>query len=478
MRGFIRLCGIAMLALPFLLSLRFGGETRGSRQIRAVRLRRLLVRLGPTFIKIGQALANRPDLVPYEYLKELESLQDRVPAFSNRKARSLIRSALAEKNLKPEFVFSELARFPVASASLGQVYEARLWNGSRVAVKVQRPNAPQVIERDIEALRIAARFAEKRKRVGLGINWTDTVNEFAVMIRHELDFDHERANAERFRENFKGWKEIHVPRFYPEYSNRRVLVMEFIDGLKPASAREIRAGGGNPEQALRIIVKSYLKQLIEDGFFHADPHPGNLRILTDGRVAFFDFGMAGELLEDKRALFLDLLIMISEKDIEGIVRILADLGFLRSGHEFSEFQPAIEQVFHHYLDQTDRSSIRFHEIVYALSEIVYRYPFTIPTHFTYILRALLTLEGLGMQLFSSFSFFKFARPYALEMFFASEAKFMLGQIVKKLRGDSSYSWERAKQFSRMFMNYVSNKNLLDWSKITAPEPRQEPETGA
>lgn len=144
-----------------------------------------------------------------------------------------------------------------------------------------------------------AGFAEKRKELGLGINWTDTVNEFAGMIRLELDFENELRNGERFRENFRGWKEIHVPRFYPEYSNRQVLVMEFVDGLKPASAREIRAGGGDPQKALQIIVKSYLKQLIEDGFFHADPHPGNLRILRDGRVAFFDFGMAGELLEEK-----------------------------------------------------------------------------------------------------------------------------------------------------------------------------------
>lgn len=471
--GIFRLLSILVLSLPFLIDVKYGSNTSSRRKLRAVRLRRLLVRLGPTFIKIGQALANRPDLVPYEYLKELERLQDDVPAFAGFRARRILRKTLASKKLKPEFVFSTVAKTPVAAASLGQVYEARLWNGERVAVKIQRPGAEARIERDIAALRLVAGFAERRKDIGLGINWTETVNEFAGMIRLELDFEHELKNAERFRENFRGWQDIHVPRFYPEYSDKHVLVMEFVDGLKPASAREIRAGGGDPQKALQTIVKSYLKQLIEDGFFHADPHPGNLRILKDGRVAFFDFGMAGELLEDKRALFLDLLIMISEKDIEGIVRILAELGFLRSGHEFSEFQPAIEQVFHHYLDRTDRGSIRFHEIVYALSEIVYRYPFTIPTHFTYILRALLTLEGLGMQLFASFSFFKFARPYALEMFFASEAKFMLKQIGRKLRGESTYTWERAKQFSRMFMNYVSNKNLLDWSKVKKEEKQKE-----
>ena len=466
LRGVFRLIAILWLSLPFLLDLKFGSPAPGKRKLRAVRLRRLLVRLGPTFIKIGQALANRPDLVPYEYLKELEQLQDNVPAFANFRARRILKRALAGKKLKPEFVFSTIGKSPIAAASLGQVYEARLWNGDRVAIKIQRPGAEKKIERDVAALRMVAGFAESRKDIGLGINWTDTVNEFAAMIRLELDFDHERRNGERFRENFKGWHEIHVPRFYPEYSDRHVLVMEFVDGMKPASGREIRAQGGDPQKALQIIVKSYLKQLIEDGFFHADPHPGNLRILRDGRVAFFDFGMAGQLEPDKRALFLDLLMVISEKDIEGIVRILADLGFLRTGHEFAEFQPAIEQVFHHYLDRTDRGSIRFHEIVYALSEIVYRYPFTIPTHFTYILRALLTLEGLGMQLFASFSFFKFARPYALEMFFASEAKFMLGQLARRIRGESDYSWDRVKQFSRMFMNYVSNKSLLDWSKIT------------
>ncbi|MCE9599859.1 MAG: AarF/ABC1/UbiB kinase family protein [Spirochaetia bacterium] len=465
MAGYIRLIGILFRSFPLIIQFRFHGPLLDarSRQQRAERVRKLLVALGPTFIKIGQALANRPDLVPYEYLKEFEKLLDSVPPFWSPRARWMVRRALSSKNIRFNDAFKEFPKRPIASASLGQVYDCRLQNGERVAVKVQRPGMRRLIQRDIAALMIVARYAEKRKDIGLGLNWTDTVREFSVMISEELDFERERANGELFAENFKKWKDIHVPRFYPEYSTRTVLVMEFIDGKKLTDVSTIRSSGQDPLLAMEIVIRSYLKQLIEDGFYHADPHPGNLRYLTDGRVAFFDFGMAGKLEPEKRSLFLDLLIHVAEKDVENIVKDLAELGFLRSGHAFAEFQPAVEAVFHRYLDSTDRSSIRFHEIVYALSEVVYRYPFTIPTHFTYILRALLTLEGLGMSITPAFSFFRFAKPYAAEMFFLTEAKFMAKKIFDVIfkAPDSRYSWERMKKFSRMVMNYITDKSILD-----------------
>ncbi len=428
---------------------------------RPQRLLHLLISLGPTFIKIGQALANRPDLVPLEYMHELEKLQDRVPAFATWRAKRILKRELKRKKADMS-IFAFFPSKSIAAGSLGQVYDCTLFDGSRVAVKVQRPGIDKKIALDIEALRIVARYAANRD-IGMGVNWDDVVEEFADTIRKELDFEREHENAERFRENFKAWRDIYVPVFRPEYCTKKILIMEFIDGLKLNDIEGLRKTDQDPMDGVRIVTRSYLKQLIQDGFFHADPHPGNLRLLPDGRVAFFDFGMAGSIDEEQKALVLDLLIHVAEQDIPGIVQDLASLGFLRTGHDFSTFQPAIEEVFRHYLGQTERDRIQLHEIVYAMSEIVYRYPFTIPTRFTYILRALLTLEGIGLSITPAFSFFRFARAYALDYFFLSQMGILAKKLLRGLLGgaDLKEGWDKTKKFSKMLWNYVTNKNVLN-----------------
>ena len=296
-RGFFRLIVISFVFLPFLSDIwadRFLAKDAGepgfrnkifrffARRIvkkrvlhgidlikkRAVRLREILIKLGPAFIKIGQAMATRPDLVPVPYLKELEKLQDDVPPFSNRRARKII-----EKDLKTKIkvIFPEMEESPVAAASLGQVYRARLREGTWVAVKVQRPGIARLLRKDFAALRILAGFAEKRKAIGLGINWTDAVNDFYVMISQEMNYRQEVENARTFRKNFASWKDIHVPRIYSEYSGNRTITMEFIDGIKLNDREGLTAQGVEPMEAIEIVTRSYLKQLIEDGFFSRGP---------------------------------------------------------------------------------------------------------------------------------------------------------------------------------------------------------------
>ncbi|HMX55892.1 MAG TPA: lipopolysaccharide core heptose(II) kinase RfaY [Leptospiraceae bacterium] len=494
--GFLRLTGILLRSAPFALDVVMEKSRQNPRPgfiqaclrsmdglfralfpdasaARPHRLLRLLIQLGPTFIKIGQAMANRPDLVPLSYMHELESLQDRVPPFATWRAKRILRKELKRKG-KTLSVFTVFPKTSIAAGSLGQVYECFLDDGTRVAVKIQRPGIDKKIARDIEALRILARYAASHTGIGMGVNWDDVVEEFADTIRMELDFGREMENAEKFRDNFKAWKDIYVPIFYPEYCTKKVLVMEFIDGLKLNDLPALSAADKDPMDGVRIVTRSYLKQLIQDGFFHADPHPGNLRLLEDGRVAFFDFGMAGSIDDEQKSMVLDLLIHVAEQDIHAIVQDLANLGFLRTGHDFSAFQPAIEEVFRHYLGETERDRIQIHEIVYAMSEIVYRYPFTIPTRFTYILRALLTLEGIGLSITPAFSFFRFARAYALDYFFLSQMGILAKKLLRGLIGsaDLKDGWDKTKKFSRMLWNYVTNKNVLNLH-LEGPEDPSE-----
>jgi predicted unusual protein kinase regulating ubiquinone biosynthesis (AarF/ABC1/UbiB family) len=250
-------------------------------------------------------------------MHELESLQDRVPPFATWRAKRILKKELKRKG-KTLSVFTVFPKTSIAAGSLGQVYECFLDDGTRVAVKIQRPGIDKKIARDIEALRILARYAASHTGIGMGVNWDDVVEEFADTIRMELDFGREMENAEKFRDNFKAWKDIYVPIFYPEYCTKKVLVMEFIDGLKLNDLPALSAADKDPMDGVRIVTRSYLKQLIQDGFFHADPHPGNLRLLEDGRVAFFDFGMAGSIDDEQKSMVLDLLIHVAEQDIHAI----------------------------------------------------------------------------------------------------------------------------------------------------------------
>ncbi len=251
-----------------------------------------LLKLGPTFIKIGQSISTRADLLPIAYVNELSKLQDSVPAFPREVAMATIERELGKK---VEDAFAEIEDEPVAAASLGQVYRGRLHTGEVVAIKVQRPNLANVINFDIAVLRSIARFMERFPRLVRGVDWQGTLNEFATVIFQEMDYVQEGQNAETFRRHFSKWREVYVPKIYWTHTSVRVLTMEYIGGSKVTDLEGLKARGINPPDVIKLIARTYLKQLLEDGFFHADPHPGNLRVMPDGRLAFFDFGMVGRI---------------------------------------------------------------------------------------------------------------------------------------------------------------------------------------
>lgn len=434
---------------------------------RAVRLREALTRLGPAFIKIGQALSTRPDVLPVYYIHELQRLQDQVPAFPHRKALRIIQKDLGRSIAE---MFSELPDQPISAGSLGQVYRARLKDGTVVAVKVQRPRLHAIVEKDFAALYLVARIMRRYQGADSGVDWSSSVCDLFGMLRQEADFQVEMHNADAFRANFAKWDEIHVPVIYPEFSSRRVITMEFIEGVRVDDDRALAAQRKDPMEILELAVRSYLKQLIEDGFFHADPHPGNLRLMPDGRLAFLDFGMVGRLEEKDRSRFLDLLIHVAERDTNGIVEDLYALRFLRPGTTGQDFIPVVQQTFRKYLGHVKASSIRFHELVNAMSEVVYKYPFTIPPQFAFILRAILTIEGLGLHFNPRFSVFLAIKPHALDFLFFREIKGFFRNLFS-LDKEAGIQWERARKAAGIFWRQYRQRFFPD-TKPTPPTPEK------
>lgn len=457
LRGYLRLARILATFFGFalrVLSHSFRG--RGSRSERRRRegaiLREKLARLGPAFIKIGQTLATRADMLPPEYIQELSKLQDEVPPFSASEARAIIEGELGARI---EDIFSEFEDEPIAAASLGQVHRARLRTGQRVAVKVQRPAIRERIMFDISVLRRAARALELFPNLIRGADWQGTLDQFQQTILEELDYQREAKNAEVFRANFARWREVYVPRVYHAFSGKRIITMEFIEGFKVTDAEGLRSAGRDPRHIVRLLAKTYLKQLLEDGFFHADPHPGNLRITPDGRLAFFDFGMVGRLQVELQSKLINAFFHVIERDARGLVEDMVKLGFIElSDEEEARFKPIIESLMDRYLSLR-LSQIQFKELIFDLAHVVYEFPFRIPASFTYVIRAVMTLEGIGMQLDPDFNFFEVARPYAKRFALAREGRYLRRLLLGRLIGGQRHQidWGKVWKLAKMAFGY-------------------------
>ena len=391
-------------------------------------IKRQLLRLGPTFIKIGQAMATRADLLPLAYIKALSTLLDEVPPVRNEIAFAIIERELGAPLTE---LYQEFESTPVAAASLGQVYRARLWTGEQVAVKVQRPGLDQTINFDLAVLRWIAAFLARYPRVIRGVDWQGTLDEFAAVIFEEMDYLQEGRNAEVFRDNFQSWPEVHVPKIWWSHSSPRVLTMEFIEGTKLLDLATLTARGIDPPTIVRLVARTYLKQLLEDGYFHADPHPGNLRVMPDGRLAFFDFGMVGRITPKLQGMMIDAFFHMVERDVAGLTQDLINLRFLAPSVDPELIRPVVEKLFRDYLG-LKLGQIRFKDLTYELAEIVYQFPFSIPAHFTYMMRAIMTLEGMGIVMDPNFSFFDVAKPYAKEFMLRREGKHLRDVVLGRL----------------------------------------------
>lgn len=445
----------------FLLLLRYffiGSESNKeqNQEKQAVWLKGKLIELGPTFIKIGQSMGTRADLLPLPFVKALGELQDNVPAFPNSIAFARIEKELGRKISD---VYAEFETQPIAAASLGQVYRARLHSGEEVAVKVQRPNLEATIKGDIEILRKVTKFAERFPSLNENADWAGMLREFDETIHEEMDYSAEGRNAERFTESFKEWTNVHVPKIYWNATGSKVITMEFINGDKVTDLDKLRSRGVSPEKVNRLLIRTYLKQLLEDGFFHADPHPGNLLVMPDGRVAFFDFGMVGRITPQLQSKMIDAFFHVVAKDAAGIAQDLIDLNFLKPGADEAHIKEVVIKMFALHLD-LKLKDVKFKELTYDLADVMYDYPFRLPANFTYIMRALMTLEGIGIITDPEFNFFETAKPYAKEFMFKREGKDLRKLLTDKLLGrdtpdgkiDFDRTWKLAKMAAKTIWN--------------------------
>ncbi len=421
----------------------------------ALWLKEKLIKLGPTFIKIGQSMGTRADLLPLPYVKELGTLVDNVPPFPNDVAFARIEHELGKKINE---VYAEFELEPVAAASLGQVYRARLHTGEEVAVKVQRPNLEATIKGDIVILKKVAKFAERFPQLNENADWAGMLREFDVTIHEEMDYAAEARNAERFKESFKSWSNIHVPKIYWNATTTRVMTMEFIHGTKVTDLEGQRRQNISPEKVNRLLIKTYLKQLLEDGFFHADPHPGNLLVMADGRLAFFDFGMVGRITPQLQAKMIDAFFHVVDKDPGGIAEDLIALDFLKPGTSHDSIKPVVERMFEFHFN-LKLKDVNFKELTYDLADVMYDYPFRLPSNFTYIMRALMTLEGIGIVTDPEFNFFETAKPYAKEFMLRREGNDFRKIFVDKIMGrdeGGKINWDRTWKLAKMAFRSVLN----------------------
>lgn len=434
-----------------------GGEGSDSKERQLERqgvwLKENLIGLGPTFIKIGQALGTRADLLPLAYIKELALLQDQVPPFPNEEAFARIESELGRPIAE---AYAEFDSEPVASASLGQVYRALLHTGEEVAVKVQRPHLRETVGFDIAVLGRIVRRLSRYPSFNENADWDGMLREFRETIGEEMDYAREGRNAERFRQNFREWRPVRVPRIHWTHTTARVITMEFIRGTKVTDLDGLRARRISPVKVNRLLVRAYLKQLLEDGFFHADPHPGNLLVMDTGHLAFFDFGMVGRITPQLQSKMIDSFFHVVGRDTEGLAQDLINLNFLKPGVDPERIRPVVEGLFRHYLN-LKLGDVNFKELTYDLAEVMYEYPFRLPSNFTYIIRALMTLEGIGLVTDPGFSFFETARPYAKEFMLKREGKqfrrLLLDKITGRDEGRINWSkmWKLAKLAAKTYL---------------------------
>lgn len=439
--GWGRMLQIIWSFAGFILSLKWDewqDKVEQNKGKRASQLRELLTRLGPTFIKVGQALSTRPDLIRKDFLEELIKLQDQLPPFDNAIAYQIIETELDRPISE---VFSELSPKPVAAASLGQVYRGRLVTGEEVAVKVQRPNLRPVITLDLYLMRWMAGWLAPWLPLNLGHDLTLIVDEFGIKLFEEIDYINEGRNAEKFASNFRNDPRVKVPMIYWSYTNTHVLTLEWINGFKLTDSARIKQAGLDPEGIITIGVTSGLQQLLEHGFFHADPHPGNLFAMPDGRMAYIDFGMMDQLEEVTKESLVDALVHLVNKDYADLATDFVNLGFLTPNTNIGPIIPALESVLGNAIGK-NVNEFNFKTITDDFSELMYEYPFRVPAKFALIIRSLVTQEGIALSLNPNFKIVEVGYPYIARRLLTGESPELRRRLLNVLFKDGRFQWQR------------------------------------
>ena len=389
------------------------GRTRvtpdGSPSERGQHLREMLDELGPTFVKFGQLLSTRPDIVPPDILLELQALQDDVRPFPYQDVERVIREDL---ELSVEQLFTEFDETPVAAASIGQVHRATLPNGHRVAVKVQRPNAPRQVEADLALLYQAARLARERVRALDFIDARQLVDEFARSIRQELDYRLEARNAETFHHRFSGHPHVRIPRVYWSYTRARVLTLELLEGIQLADLPQDAWTMEERRRLAYLMTETWMTMIFRHGFFHGDPHPANIFVLDDGNViGIVDFGQVGKLTDDDMSKLTRLFIDAASERVDQLPRRLSELGVRYPKEREEEFVAELREMYYRYYGAS-LAEIDPLQVIREAFQLIYRLNLRLPTRFVLLDKAIATLGSVGIDLYPDFNVFEVARPYA------------------------------------------------------------------
>ncbi|XP_057526897.1 protein ACTIVITY OF BC1 COMPLEX KINASE 3, chloroplastic [Amaranthus tricolor] len=453
------LFGLGSFAFTLLLD-DWNGQLNMNKSLRAEQLRKIFTRLGPTFVKIGQGLSTRPDLCPPEYLEELSELQDSLPTFPNAEAFTCIEKELG---FPLEAVYSSISPYPIAAASLGQVYKAHLkYSGQTVAVKVQRPGIEEAIGLDFFLIRGLARFINKYVDI-ITSDVVALVDEFARRVYQELNYVQEGRNARRFKKLYADKEDVFVPDIFWDYTSAKVLTMEWVDGVKLNEQIAIERQGLKVLDLVTTGIQCSLRQLLEYGYFHADPHPGNLLATPEGKLAFIDFGMMSETPEQARFAIIGHVVHMVNRDYEAMAQDYYALDFLSPDVDISPIVPVLRDFFDGALNATV-SELNFKTLVDGLGAVFYQYPFNVPAYYALILRSLTVLEGLALYADPNFKVLAASYPYFAKRLLTDPNPYLRDALIELLFKDGKFRWNRLENL------LVQGRQDRDFSANDALQP--------
>ena len=412
-----------------------------NRRIRAEELRDVISAQSPALIKAGQALASRSDLLPKEYLEELQKLQDRCPAFPTEDAFDVFQREFGQEFLD---VFEMDSYEPIAAASIGQVYKARIReNGAEVAIKVQRPNCLNSIAVDLYIMRwyagLAQRILTALKR---DIDLISVIDDFGELIYREIDYRAEAVNAQRFAELYSNIPDVFVPKIYTTLSTSKVLTMEWVNGARLIDNQALVDMNLDSSKLIDTLVQCSLRQLLENGFFHADPHAGNLLAMPDGKLCYLDFGMVSYVEKSQRYSIIEAVVHLVNRDFIALSELYRRMGFIPSDVDSRPIVDALEAALPDVLN-APVGELNFKNVISKLGDVMYKFPFSLPPYYISIIRCLGVLEGLAIQVDKDFRIINDAYPYIASRLLTDPSNELKDAVQKLLfNADSEPNWDR------------------------------------
>lgn len=411
------------------------------------RIRLAAEELGPTFVKLAQILSNRPDIIPEGLVKEFEKLQDRVPPFPFSDVKKIIEKEL---NASLEELFEFFDEKPLASASIGQVHKALLKTGEEVVVKIQRPHVADIIDRDLSIIKDLVRRTDRYLKKQGVLNAEDVVNVFERALLKELDYRNEARNLDRFRATYAHRKDFYIPKPYRNISTDKVLVLEFIKGCKITDMEQLKAWNLDPKKIVEAGMDIYLTMIFEFGYFHGDPHPGNILVDESGRIILLDFGMIGQLMKKDKFAFAGIFIAMSKHDPHEMAMQMKKLAIEDNITDMRQFEYELNDLIEDYA-HLDVSESSIQDVIQRLQSIMFNYHITVPGGIFLIFRAFAILEGIGKKMHPDFKTYDFIKPFGLRL------------LTDQLKPDNIQEEATSKFTSLMsFLNSIPNeiRNIL------------------